>query len=108
MLQTGNEQNIMTESGNILVGNGPPLPPPPSPQAPWQNHHVRVPWSRPPPIPREGDSVCPGLPPINMPPPQIRSRGRNNLIHYYSSYIAILACNALNFKRCLYVFVRLY
>ncbi|XP_029659061.1 extensin-like isoform X2 [Formica exsecta] len=76
-LSSGNEQNVMTESGNILIGNGPPLPPPPSPQAPWQNHHMRVPWGRPPPIPREGEppAICPGLPPINMPPPQIRPRG---------------------------------
>lgn len=68
----------MAESGNIHVGNGPPLPPPLSPHAPWQNHHMRVPWGRPPPIPREGEpsAVCPGLPPINMPPPQIRPRGK--------------------------------
>lgn len=68
----------MVESGNIHVGNGPPLPPPPSLQAPWQSHHMRVPWGRPPPIPREGEppAVCSGLPPINMPPPQIRPRGK--------------------------------
>jgi len=79
ILRIGNEQNVMAESGNIHIGNGPPpLPPPLSPQAPWQNHHpVRVPWGRPPPIPRDGElPPCPGLPPINMPPPQIRPRGR--------------------------------
>ncbi|EFN86500.1 extensin isoform X2 [Harpegnathos saltator] len=78
-LASGNEQTAIGESGNVHPGpgNGPPLPPPPSPQAPWQNHHVRVPWGRPPPIPREGEhpAVGPGLPPINMPPPQIRPRG---------------------------------
>lgn len=79
-LQTGNEQTAIGESGNVHPGNGPPLPPPPSPQAPWQNHHVRVPWGRPPPIPREGEHPAVGLPPINMPPPQIRPRGRR-LIH---------------------------
>lgn len=66
----------MTESGTVLLANGPPFPPSSSPQAPWQNH-VRLPWNRPPPMPREGEhsTICSGLPPVNMPPPQIRPRG---------------------------------
>ncbi|XP_076288665.1 uncharacterized protein LOC143213060 isoform X2 [Lasioglossum baleicum] len=76
-INSGNEQNLIGDSVNIHAGGGPPLPPPLPPQAPWQAHHVRAPWGRPPPMPRDGDhqGMCPGLPPTNMPPPQIRPRG---------------------------------
>lgn len=76
----GNEQNPMGDSVNIHPGSGPPLPPSLLPQAPWQTHHIRVPWGRPPPMPRDGEhqGMCPSLPPTNMPPPQIRPRGIHN------------------------------
>ncbi|XP_054004590.1 KH homology domain-containing protein 4-like isoform X3 [Hylaeus anthracinus] len=72
-----NEPNPIGDSINIHPGGGPSLPPPLPPQAPWQTHHVRAPWGRPPPMPRDADhqGVCPVLPPTNMPPPQIRPRG---------------------------------
>ncbi|XP_053977956.1 uncharacterized protein LOC128875925 isoform X4 [Hylaeus volcanicus] len=71
-----NEPNPIGDSMNIHPGGGPSLPPPLPPQAPWQTHHVRAPWGRPPPMPRDADhqGVCPVLPPTNMPPPQIRPR----------------------------------
>lgn len=73
----GNEPVLIAESGGMNPASGPPLPPPPPPQAPWQSHHIRAPWGRPPPIPREEHhALCPpNLPPTNMPPPQIRPRG---------------------------------
>ncbi|CAG5100365.1 Similar to khdc4: KH homology domain-containing protein 4 (Xenopus laevis) [Cotesia congregata] len=77
-----NLENDQTYAGDC--GSGQPIPPP---AAPWQSHHVRVPWSRPPPppppppsAPREGEQhmLYPVPPlPTNMPPPQIRPRGQN-------------------------------
>ncbi|XP_066590962.1 uncharacterized protein [Prorops nasuta] len=71
---SGDEMHLNGEYGAARPGSGPPLPPP---QAPWQSHRIRAPWGRPPPMLRDEHPVlCPNLPPTNMPPPQIRPRGR--------------------------------